>query len=337
MTSRTSSQTWQAALYSLMLACLFCLSACDGNGGSHGKHEPEPDPGLQGCADTASCPSNPPLSIGTDRPAQVQIPSNYDPNTRYPLMIALHGYGIDGAIAATYFGLDVRVDDKQLILVKPDGTANRDGTRFWNATPACCAKVAAAEDASGEDYTQIDDVAYIRSLIEEAAANYSIDTSRITLFGHSNGGFLTLRMVCEASDYVTAVISIAGSTFADASDCAPASTPVSVLLLHGTNDGTISYYGDEILGEAFPPAQETAARFADIAGCNTGSPTELDSVDVVSNIDGLETSVLDYPDCATGVSVQLWTIADGPHIPFPWAPGATDRFIDWLLERPHPQ
>ena len=36
-------------------------------------------------------------------------------------------------------------------------------------------------------------MAYIRKLIETAALTYSIDTSRIGLIGHSNGGAMTLR------------------------------------------------------------------------------------------------------------------------------------------------
>ncbi|MFV8819656.1 alpha/beta hydrolase family esterase [Haliea sp. E17] len=327
------------ALYSQVAVLVLSLGACgsnnDNNNGDNNP-EPVPEPGLVSCADTASCASNPPLEIGGERPAQVEIPSNYDLNTRYPLVIVLHGYGVTGSIESLYLGLDSRVDDKQVVLVKPDGTPNLAGTRFWNATPACCAKVAAAEDNSGEDYTQIDDVAYLRGLIEEAAATYSIDTGRITLFGHSNGGFLALRMVCEAADYVTAVISLAGSTFADAASCAPASLPVSVLLLHGTLDETIAYAGDEILGEAFPGAQETAMRFAGLGGCDDSNPAQLGTADVVNSLPGEETSIIGYTDCQPGIDVELWTIVDGPHIPLPWVPAAIDNFVDWLLDHPRP-
>ena len=42
----------------------------------------------------------------------------------------------------------------------PDGTENESGNRYWDATQACC-----AFNALGE----VDDVGYLRGLIEEAA------------------------------------------------------------------------------------------------------------------------------------------------------------------------
>lgn len=277
---------------------------------------------------------NPPLQRGTDRPAQVQVPSNYTPTARYPLIIVLHGLKVNGALESGYLGLNKRVDTKQFVLVVPDGTANANGDRFWNATPACCAALAAYEDNAGVDYTQIDDVAYIRSLIKEAAATYSIDTSRIGLFGHSNGGFMALRMACEASDLVTAVLSLAGSTFAEAASCAPANYPVSILALHGDADETVLYDGEERLGESYPSATETVGRFAALAGCDSDNATMQENIDVVGSISGAETTVLAYPDCAVGVDVELWTIVGGPHIPLPWLSSAQDSFVDWLIDHP---
>ena len=48
-------------------------------------------PYLSGCADTQSCASNPRLAIDDARPAEVSIPSDYNTETLYPLVILLHG------------------------------------------------------------------------------------------------------------------------------------------------------------------------------------------------------------------------------------------------------
>ena len=48
-------------------------------------------PYLSGCADTQSCASNPTLAIDDARPAEVSIPSDYNTETLYPLVILLHG------------------------------------------------------------------------------------------------------------------------------------------------------------------------------------------------------------------------------------------------------
>lgn len=279
---------------------------------------------LPGCADTDSCATNPPLEIGGERPAQVWIPSNYDANKRYPLLVVLHGFGANGFLETLYMGFDQRVDGFQFILVAPDGTRNSAGSRFWNATDACC--------AFDEQDRQIDDVGYISGLIREAAQTYSVDATRVALFGHSNGGFMALRMACEASEIVTTVVNLAGSTFATEEQCGPATYPVSVMALHGTLDETIPYDGSELRG--FPSAPETARRYAVLAGCDPASTSIDTALDMDASVAGAETDRLFYNNCIRGASVELWTINGGPHIPIPWAADGIDELVDWLLTHP---
>ncbi|CAA0078718.1 Uncharacterised protein [Halioglobus japonicus] len=314
----------KSAFHGLGLACLLSLAACGGGGGNGFNlvTNTEPDT-LTGCADTDSCASNPNLQIGGERPAQAQIPSDYTTTTRYPLLILLHGFGASGALQSGYLGLNARVDTKQYVLVFPDGTENRNGSRFWNATPACC--------AFSEEDQMVDDVAYIRGLIEEAAATYSIDPERIGLVGHSNGGFMALRMACEASDLVTSVVSLAGSTFEDDSSCAPATNPVSVLTMHGVDDETIPYEGKEFDNTGYPGALETTRRFAAHAGCNN-TPVMAANLDVLGAVEGAETEVLEYTGCADDTDVTHWKLVDGPHIPFPWVGSSLDLMVDWIVD-----
>lgn len=280
---------------------------------------------LGGCADTNTCVSNPPLEVNAARPANVHIPSDYNTNTRYPLVIVLHGFGASGFIQSAYFGLLDRVDPGQFVLIAPNGTPNSNGTRFWNATSACC--------AGSDPAQQVDDVGYIRSLITEAAKTYSIDEARIGLIGHSNGGFMSLRMACEASELISSVVSLAGSTFADAASCAPADNPVSVLAIHGDNDATISYDGRP--GEnGFPSAPITIERYAQQAGCDISNPETPPAINIIDLIDGNETEVLRYTGCQQGSEVTLWTILGGPHIPVGYTQASLDSLVDWLINHP---
>jgi polyhydroxybutyrate depolymerase len=308
------------------MLCMLLASACSDSNNSNLFIIDPPNGGLTGCADSNSCASNPALQVGGERPAQVLIPSDYTTSTRYPLVIVLHGYGASGLVQSAYLGLDTRVDSQQYILVMPDGTENISGQKFWNATPACCAPPVPE--------FQVDDVAYIRSLITQAAATYSIDPARIGLIGHSNGGFMSLRMACEASDLVTSVVSLAGSTFIDDASCAPTSHPVSVLAMHGDEDKTIRYGGGETPWGPYPGAAETIERFAAHAQCNTSNPTLAPNRDVDASIAGAETRVLEYSGCPQGVDVTLWTLVGSPHVPFPWVPDALDSMVDWMLEHP---
>jgi polyhydroxybutyrate depolymerase len=319
----------KSVLVSCGMLCFLLASACSDSNNSNNLmvSAPPEGSGLSGCADTNSCLSNPTLQIGADRPAQVQIPSDYTTTTRYPLIIVLHGFTSNGYVQSIYLGLDTRVDPQQYILVVPDGTENASGQKFWNATRACC--------ATSQDELQVDDVAYIRSLIEQAAANYSIDPARIGLIGHSNGGFMALRMACEASDLVTSVVSLAGSTFIDDASCAPAAHPVSVLTMHGDADATILYDGGIFKNdEPYPDAPETIRRFAAHAGCDTNNPVMAPNIDVVGSIAGAETNVLQYSGCPAGVNVDFWTMVGAPHIPGPWVPSALDSMVDWIIDHP---
>jgi polyhydroxybutyrate depolymerase len=263
---------------------------------------------------------DPPLVIGGDeRPSEVDIPTDYDPTVPHPLVMVLHGFGpFDGRIETAYLQLFDFVDEKQFVLVFPSGTLNAQGDRFWNATPACC------------DFgdSAVDDVGYLSGLIEEAEQTYNIDPKRVYLIGHSNGGFMSFRMACEASELITAIVSLAGSTFDDPADCAPATIPVSVLAVHGTADATIPYDGRPDL---YPGAVETAERSAAAGGCDVGSPTDEGSVDLVPALDGAETDKVAYSTgCDEGIDAALWTINEGGHIPF-FSTEFADMTTDWLF------
>lgn len=256
----------------------------------------------------------PPLEVGGDRPARVIVPASYDPEVPAPLLILLHGYSANAQAQDLYFGLRQKTRARGMLLVLPDGTVDGVGNQFWNATPACCDFGA----------TGVDDVAYITGLINEMKSFYNVDAGRVYLMGHSNGGFMSYRMACDAADEITAIASLAGSTFMDATRCEP-SRPISVLQIHGTRDATIAYGG---VAGRFPPAQDTVARFAMRAGC-TASETSA-PLDVDSSIDGEETTVDVWSGCNDGLSAELWSIQEGVHIP-PLQRTATDGILDWLL------
>ena len=145
---------------------------------------------------------------------------------------------------------------------------------------------------------------------------------------------MALRMACEASEFVTSVVSVSGSTFSDASRCNSATMPVSVLLVHGDADETISYAGGQFYGRQHPGAEESADRFSTLAGCDNTNPLSRPNIDVDGSILGSETSRLAFPDCEKNAEVELWTIAGAPHEPSPWETGGLDSFVDWLIGHP---
>lgn len=260
--------------------------------------------------------------VGGDRPARVYVPAAYDGVAALPLVVLLHGYGIDGATQDLYWGLSRRVDADGFFLVVPDGTLDASGSRFWNATPACC----------DFGHVGVDDVAYIRGLVAEMKSRFAVDPARVFATGHSNGGFMSHRLACDAADDFAAIASLAGSTFLDAADCTP-SQPVSVLELHGDMDPDVVYTG--VAGE-YPGAVETVDRWAALDMCDTtAGPILSDApIDLDAAIGGSETTLRRWSTgCAHGTEATLWTIVGAGHAPA-FGRGFAPSLVAWLLAHP---
>ncbi len=164
-----------------------------------------------------------------------------------------------------------------------------------------------------------------------------MDPNRVYLMGHSNGGFMSFRMACEASASFTALVSLAGGTWLDPNLCQPNTPAVSVLVVHGTADETVAYEGAifESMDTAYgyPGAVELSQRSAATAGCDPETTTPLGTVDLIPSIDGEETEMVSYQTgCDEGFEVQLWTLRDGRHIPF-FTIDFADMATDWLFEK----
>jgi len=258
--------------------------------------------------------------LGGDRPVKVYKPSDYDPSQKYPVVILLHGFGATGTLQNAYFRLSTLVDERQFILVIPEGTTNPSGQQFWNATGACC------------DFTNtgVDDSAYLDGLIADLPAHYAVDTHRIYFMGHSNGGYMSYRMACDHGDEIAAIFSLAGSSFADPSDCAFAGQ-VSVLQAHGTLDASVAYDG---IPGAYPGAEELVARWAERDGCDA-TPVDDGAMDLDNTLSGDETKVKTYQNCENQTSVELWTIEGAGHIPAIDETFA-ERALDFLLAQSRP-
>ena len=162
-------------------------------------------------------------------------------------------------------------------------------------------------------------------------AQFTVDNNRIYLVGHSNGGFMSYRAAYEHSNTIAAIASLAGATHIEERD-APAN-PVHVLQIHGTADGTIAYEGSHILQNYYPSALETVQRWAKYNGCKAeGEARELR--DLVSTLEGHESSTVVFKQgCKAGGSAELWTIADGSHVPA-FSPTFTAQVVEWLYAHP---
>ncbi len=246
--------------------------------------------------------------FGGGRPVTLSVPRAYDAACPAPLLLLLHGYGASGSLQENYLGLTGLVDARGVLLAAPDGTVDRDGNRFWNVGISACCNFSAST---------VDDVKYLRDLLAEIRGVYDVDPKRIFVVGHSNGGFMAHRLGCELAADVAAVVSLAGTTPPEAEGC-HATTPVSVLQIHGDQDAVVLYDGGtDILGKGggdYAGALDTTARWAGDDGCQA-SRTAGTPLDLEAALPGAETAVSNADGCPPGIDVTLWTIQGGGHTP----------------------
>ena len=257
--------------------------------------------------------------LGGDRPSAVYVPAQYTAAESWPLVVLLHGYTASGYLQDLYLGVSRHVDSRGFVLVTPDGLLNPDGNRFWNATDWCC-------DFYGQGP---DDVGYIMSLIDEAKSRYNINNQRVYLMGHSNGGFLAHRIACEHADQIAGLMSLAGTSFKNASDCQETGK-VSVLHIHGTNDETVLYDGEDGY-PGYPGAVELVERWRERNKCtSTVEAPALIGID--QGVDGDDTAIVQATGCEANREVELWTIEGGSHVPY-FEGDFTDRVLTFLFKQ----
>ena len=251
------------------------------------------------------------------------VPTDYDDQTAVPLLVLLHGYSFTGNRQEDYMKFGELVNSHGFLLAYPDGTQESGGDRnqFWNAGETCC-------NFMGSD---VDDSAYVLSIIQAVQSKFNIDPKKIYLVGHSNGGFMSYRAAHDHSDTIAAIASLAGAGLTIDASAPP--NPVHVLQIHGTSDSVIAYEGGDIQGNTYPGAVATVKRWAGFNGCAVEG-VDMGRIDLEKEIAGEETTVTRYTKgCNSGGSSELWTIEDGSHVPV-ISETFSQHIVEWLLAHP---
>jgi polyhydroxybutyrate depolymerase len=239
------------------------------------------------------------------RAYNLKIPIGYDGSRPMPLMVVMHGYGQSAEEIESYFNLDALADARGFFVVYPQGTVDASGRRFFNANDACC------------DFynTGVDDVGFVRALLDHLESTYAIDTARVFATGHSNGGFMAYRLACDLSTRFAGIMSISGATWDDAWRCTPTS-PIPIIEVHGTDDVVINPAGgdgvDGYPNRIYPSSLQTVTSWARLNGCASSAHAAPDPGPIDDETSG-PTNVTQWDGC--GADAELWMIQGGTHAP----------------------
>jgi polyhydroxybutyrate depolymerase len=225
----------------------------------------------------------------------LNLPPNYNDSNNFSLVIALHGTGGNASQMETDYKLTAKSNSARFIIAYPEGVRSDGvlGVRTWNAG-GCC------------DYAMehnVNDVQYIRQLIQKLLAMYKINPKKIYATGMSNGAMMSYRLGCELSQQLAAIAPVSGTLIT--TQACTAARPVPILHIHSALDTKVPYAGGYGLANYyFPPVDSGLHVWAAINGCNAAPETVIDAP--------LYTQT-QYAGCAGNEMIQLYLTKDGGH------------------------
>ena len=236
------------------------------------------------------------VSSGLERKATIHVPAIHDGIQALPLVLVLHPFLLTRKSMRKLVKVERFADDRErgFIALFPDGIG-----RSWNAGECC-------GDAKEK---KLDDVGFIRDLLDHVSQTWCIDRARVYAMGFSNGGFLSHRLACELPGGLRAIAPVAGTLGIPPETCKPPH-PTPVLAIHGTDDDLVPYEGGSpkiprgaSFGTFMSPGA-TDAFWARTNGCKGERSTYFSHGEV---------SCARHEQCRDQATVALCTVRGGGH------------------------
>ncbi|MGB7538088.1 MAG: PHB depolymerase family esterase [Anaerolineales bacterium] len=266
---------------------------------------------------------------GVERSYLLYVPEIIRDAPAVPVVLVFHG-GLgrpENMPDVTRF--NTLADAEGFAVAYPRGTSRVEGVELdtWNGG-LCC---------GWAQVNNVDDVGFIRTLLDDLSGVVAVDPRRIFAAGLSNGAIFSYRLACEMADRIAAIGPVSGTQ--NVSECHP-SQPVSVIHFHGTADRMVPLeggYGEGASGFSFAPVKDSIGFWIEADRCSAMADREQT---------GSVTHEA-HSDCADGAAVESYIIEGGTH-GWPggsrYAPGAEDpsNAIDatavmWEFFKAHPK
>lgn len=232
-----------------------------------------------------------------DRWYSIDLPAN---PRGAPLILALHGGGGDPDQLARASGLARDATRAGFAVAFPAGSGRReDSFLTWNAG-YCCAYAAARN---------IDDIGFLKKVIEDASTRFGTDGSGVYLTGMSNGSIMSELFAAKNPGLVRAVAGVSGTLDTRRTRVGG---KVPLLIIHGTADSKVPYEGGK--GDS----SFTRNNFASVASvvkaflAPWGGGVSETSRSIDRKDDGTSVTVTDYRK-GDRVVLRLMTVEGGEH------------------------
>jgi poly(3-hydroxybutyrate) depolymerase len=237
-----------------------------GTGGGAGAAMPS-----AGCGTATASPMSGHFTIdaaGTAREYIIKIPTGYDRNHPYRLIVAFHGRMYDAAS------------------VDAGGAPSPSGPYYGIEPLSGGSAIFVAAQALSTSWTNANDIPYVNAMIARFKTELCIDQRRIFATGFSMGAIQTIALGCAEADVFRAIAAMSGSL--NGGTCS-GTQPIAYWGSHGTNDPTINISNGRMVRDTFRMRNHcttttvagSPAGCVNYQGCDAGYPAvwcEFDGV-----------------------------------------------------------
>jgi polyhydroxybutyrate depolymerase len=184
-------------------------------------------------------------------------------------------------------------------------------------------------DDNGKPLHKTDDLGFLRAMLDKLTAEGLIDPARVFFTGISNGGAMTLRVICQAPELVAGAVVVVMNQPVGM-DC-PDGPPVPLMFIHGADDPLVPFDGGPVTVQSKKDrgsvlsAGETLARYAQRNLC--GAWEEIAITDHYTT-DNTRVRLHVYRGCTEPLFHYI--IDGGGHT---WAGNKNHRWVQKLLGR----
>lgn len=263
---------------------------------------------------------------GRPRSAIVHVPPQAARGRPLPVVLNFHGASANARSHQQYVEMDPLADRVGFVVVYPNGTGPfPDQLLTWNAG-ACCGPA---------QVEGVDDVGFVRTLLDDLPKHFAVDPARVYATGLSNGAMLTYRLAAEAPERFAAIAPVAGAMAI--TPFAP-QAPISILHIHSVDDPLTRYTGG--LGPPFSPGEtramhspvaDTLASWRGFMGCPPRPATTAQRNGRTGTASARHSAVrLVWSPCRRGSEIVHWRLTGAGHV---W-PGAKRVYVQGLLGAP---
>ncbi|QDV36485.1 alpha/beta hydrolase family esterase [Tautonia plasticadhaerens] len=236
-----------------------------------------------------------------------------------PAVFVFHGEGGSADTVQKYARFEPIADEEGFVVVYPQGIG-----RNWDYAPGSpvvrsrgFGALYSKEGTSAETDERFDDVALVRSIVDELSDRGVIDPGRVFATGISSGAMFCHRLAAEASDVVAGIAPVSGGMSEPVASRFDPKFPVSLVAIIGNDDPLMPATGGPI-APILPqdrgrvaPVEETIARYLELDGIS-GEPN-VDTLPDGPEDDGTTTRVYRYPPGEGGTLVTIYRIDGAGH------------------------